>query len=435
MRGRHLRPLVTVGLAALLLLGVGAVLGARSPAPAGPQPVTEVASATGQLDAAIERAQQRLRRVPGDYLTWAALGSAYLERARITADPSYYELADGALRRSLAERPDGNPDALVGLGALANALHDFAEARALAQEALELNPYDADAYGVLADAETQLGNPDAATEAVQRMLDLRPSLPAYARASYDLEQRGRIDEARSLMEYALAAAFDPADIAFCHYQLGELAWHAGDLAEAEAQYRAGVAAAPNYLPLRQGLAKVAAARGDLPAAIAGYAELTAAAPTPDYLMQYAELLRAAGREAEAGEQLALAEAAHELFLAAGGADHLTGAELAIARDRPEEALRLAELEWEQRQFTGVADTLGWALHLNDRDEEALAYAGRANALGAQNATYAYHLGMIRFRLGDREAARAELARALDINPYFSPWYAPRAARTLQALES
>nr|BFE72957.1 hypothetical protein GCM10020092_062580 [Actinoplanes digitatis] len=43
---------------------------------------------------------------------------------------------------------------------------------------------------MLADAHTQLGDAAAATAAVQRMLDLRPGLAAYARASYDLEQRG-----------------------------------------------------------------------------------------------------------------------------------------------------------------------------------------------------------------------------------------------------
>jgi tetratricopeptide (TPR) repeat protein len=237
------------------------------------------------------------------------------------------------------------------------------------------------------------------------------------------------------MERALAAAFDPADMAFCHYQLGELAWHAGDVDDAELHYQAGAAADPTYLPLRQGLAKVAAARGDLDTALAGYAGLTAASPTADYLLEYAELLRAAGREGEAADQLALAEAAHELFIDGGGTDDLTGAELAIADARPGEALRLAEREWRRREFADVADTLAWALHLNGRDAEALEYARCAGALGARNAEYAYHLGMIELSLGDRAAARVQLGRALGLNPHFSPWYARQAARTLADLES
>jgi cytochrome c-type biogenesis protein CcmH/NrfG len=207
------RRIAVVGLAALLLTGGGGVVGLRhgsdnvDAAPAAAAPVDRLA-------AGIARAQQRLRVVPGDYVTWAALGSAYLERARISADPNYYPKAEGALRRSLTVRPDGNAAALVGLGALANARHEFAAARDLARRALRIDPYSATAYGALADARTQLGDAAGATSAVQRMLDLRPGLAAYARASYDVEQHGRLDEAESLMRRALDAAVDPADAAF-----------------------------------------------------------------------------------------------------------------------------------------------------------------------------------------------------------------------------
>lgn len=427
--------LVTVaGIAGLVLVAVGLLGGRPSAAPAPDFVQSASKSGTDRLEAAIDRAEERLRQVPGDYVTWAALGSAYLEKARITVDPALFARAEEALDESLSIGPDENPAALSALGALANARHDFGEARKLAQQALVLNPYDANGYGVLADAETQLGNAEAANEAVQQMLDLRPALPALARASYDLEQRGRVAEARDLMERALAAAFDPADIAFCHHELGELAWHRGDLDEAEAQYAAAAAADPTYLPAREGLAQVAAARGDLDEALVSFAELTAAAPTPDHLLAYAEVLRAAGRDDEAEAQLSSAEAAHELFIANGGEDDLTGAELAIARSRPAEALRLAQQEWERRQFADVADTLAWALHLNGRDAEARAYALRAGSLGARNAEYAYHLGMIELSLGNSAAAKDHLSRALDINPHFSPVEAPLAARTLAELE-
>src|SRR5262249_8710720 len=162
-----------------------------------------------RLSAAIARAQERLKLLPGDYVTWAALGSAYLERARITADPAYYPKAEGALQRALSLRPDST-DAMTGLGALANAPHDFARGRSWAERALGGNPYHADAYGVLADAQTQLGDAAAASDAVQHMLDLRPGLPALARASYDLEQHGRIADAQALLRKALADAVDPA---------------------------------------------------------------------------------------------------------------------------------------------------------------------------------------------------------------------------------
>src|SRR5262249_36436106 len=112
-------------------------------------------------------------------------------------------------------------------------------------------------------------NRRAATGAIQHMLDLRPGLAAYARASYDLEQQGRLGAAAALMRRALGDAVDPADIAFCRYQLGELAWRAGRLHDAETEYTDGHAADPAYLPVLAGQARVAAARGHDAAALAG----------------------------------------------------------------------------------------------------------------------------------------------------------------------
>ncbi|MGH3833825.1 MAG: hypothetical protein ACRDRS_25865, partial [Pseudonocardiaceae bacterium] len=65
----------------------------------------------GALSAAIEGYQKRLRDVPMDGPTWAALSIPYIEQARITADPSYYAKAQGALERSFQVKPDDNAEA------------------------------------------------------------------------------------------------------------------------------------------------------------------------------------------------------------------------------------------------------------------------------------------------------------------------------------
>src|SRR5690349_9629812 len=220
----------------LAIVAAGAVLG-RTPAPAPPQSSGD--PAVDRLEQSIAQAQQRRRRLPGDWQTWAQLSLAYLERSRITADPTWYVKAQDAANQSLAVRPDGNLIALVAQGALANARHDFAAAQRLASTVVSQDPYDADGYAVLVDAETQLGHPQAATDAVQHLLDLRPGLPAYTRASYDLEQRGLTQAATDLMSRALAVALDRSDIAFTRNQLGDLAFNSGDLATADAHYAAG----------------------------------------------------------------------------------------------------------------------------------------------------------------------------------------------------
>src|SRR5215467_1815806 len=407
--------ILIVGLAAILLTGVGAAFGLHH----GPGQNTDAALASGasphtvlahpdQLAASIARDQKQLRSVPGDYTTWAALGSAYIERGRVTADPTYYPKAEGALRRSLTLQPTENEAALVGLGSLANARHDFAGARDLAQRVVGADLYSADAYGVLADAQTQLGNASAATDAIQHMLDLRPGLAAYTRASYDLELQGRLSDAAALMRSALGDAVDPADVAFCRYQLGQLAWRSGQLKEAETDYAAGQAADRSYLPLLEGEAQVAAARGHTAAALASYADLTARYPSPPYLLEYANLFRAAGQPKRANQQLALATAALQLFTANGGTDDLSAAQLAVAAGHPEQAVQAASREWSRRHFSDVADVLAWALHQTGANSAAISYARQANALGARNSGFLFHLGMIEFSLGQNGDARRDL---------------------------
>jgi tetratricopeptide (TPR) repeat protein len=421
----------TVGAGVALVVAGGALGRNQRAAPDS----SSVSSTVDLLDLSISRSQERLRRVPGDWETWASLGMSYLERARISSDPTYYPKADQAVQHSLQVRADGNYQALIALGALANARHDFATGRERALAAIELNAYSAEAFAVLADAETQLGHPQAATDALQRVLDLRPALSGYARASYDLEQRGLVAEATDLMRRALNIAVDRYDIAFCRNQLGDLALNMGDAATAQTEYTAGLAADPTSVTLLRGQARLAAMTGRVDDALGGYATITRRTPTPSYLLEYTELLQATGRGAEAQTQLRLATAAHQLFTANGGIDGLTGAAIAEANGDFPAALAEARAEWSRRQFVDVADSLGWALHLSNQDSEALGYASRAFATGARSATYAYHLGMIELALGDRAAARTRLSLALQLNPRFSPLDAPLARTALAGLES
>ncbi|GIF25111.1 tetratricopeptide (TPR) repeat protein [Actinoplanes tereljensis] len=414
------RILLCLGLVAALLTVAGIVARPRDTTP------VSAAQVPDSRAARIARAQQHLRDVPGDWAGWAALGGAYLEQARITSDPALYPQAEQAARKSQALRANG--DALVVLGALANARHDFSTARDQARSALRLEPNDGDAYGVLADALTQLGDGAGATEAVQKMLDTRPGLAAYARASYDLELRGKIASADSLMRRALADAVDPHDAAFCRTQLGDLAFGRGDLRSAADEYAAALTADPSSTAAQRGRARVRAAQGDLAGALADYADLTARLPSPSYLIEYAELRNLAGRPAT--DQLSLAAAAQQLFTANGGRDGLTTAALALATGRPADAVAAARAEWSRRQHPDVADTLAWSLHAAGNDTEALRYATRA---GTHPASYAYHLGVIHLSLGHTAEARTELTRALATNPYFSPVDAPNARRALGAL--
>lgn len=418
-----------------VVLGAVVLTGGATDAPTGPAGagLARAAVQADPLETSIRRAQERLRERPDDALTWAQLGGAYVERARISASPVYYSRAEGALDRSMQLQPADNAEAMIGLGALATSRHDFAAARDWAHRARELRPATAAVYGVLADALTQLGDTEGATAAIQRMLDLHPGIAAFTRASYDLELHGRVADARAALERALVDAISPTDIAFCRYYLGELAFNSGDLGEAARQYEWGLAAAPDDVALLAGTARIDAAHGRTDEALSIYRDVTARLPLPQYLQEYGELLAVAGRSEQARQQFDLYRTQQELYQAQGGADDLAVALFLADHGDPAQALRHAEAEWARRQSVFTADALAWALHAAGRDREALGFADRAAALGWRNATLAYHRGMILRGLGRDDEARTALRDALAINPHFSPLHAPRAEQALAAL--
>jgi tetratricopeptide (TPR) repeat protein len=356
---------------------------------------------------------------------------AYVEQARVTADPTLYDKAAGAFDRSLAVRPRDNDAALTGRATLAAARHDFAGALTLTDASLAVNAYSPTTWAVRSDALTELGRYDEARDAVQRLLDLSPDgVDALTRASYVLELRGDVPRARELLVQAAEAAGRPADRAFAHFYLGELAWNEGDLDAAAAAFEQGLVEDPDSAQLAAGRAKVLAASGDVQAALEQYGRVVERLPAPEHLVAFGELLESTGRTADAEEQYAVVRAVQQLYTASGQDVDTELALFEADHGDPQAALGSAAKAYAKRgQAVLTQDAYAWALHAAGRSDEALPVARAASRLGLRSPVLAYHLGVIEAAAGDREAARAALQRALDLNPAFNPLQAP-AARTL-----
>lgn len=431
-----------VVLAPVLLVG-GAVIftggdGPGGAADPGTPVVIGVDGIDGQADpdtlaAGIAALQQRLRDLPEDYASWTALGLAYVAQARATADPSYYPRADDAFAVVLDAVPE-DADALAGQGALANARHEFALGRDLAERAVAAQPYDATAKGVLVDALLELGEYDEGLAVLQKMVDLRPGVASFSRVSYSYELRGDREGATYAMERALAISTEPTDAAFALFQLGALALDAGDHKTAAARFDEGLQRDPGNVTILAGQARLAAAVGDVDEALAGYATVVERLPQPVYLVEYGELLESLGRDDEAQAQYDVADAAALLFADAGVTPDIELAIYDADHGRPEQALATAEAQYETRRSVQVEDALAWALHANGRHDEALEHALAAQRLGTRSAVWDYHRGMIQIELGLVDDARASLTRALETNPTFSPLHAPVAEAALRSLD-
>lgn len=426
--------LVPVAVFAIALVVLGAV-NRPSGAESEGEPTADLASIAraGSTDERIRGLQQFIAARPKAEGIWSALGLAYLQKVRETGDAGYYARAEEALDRAL--RRDGrDPAAVVGMGQLALARHDFSAGLDWGRRARGLQPESIRPYPVVVDALVELGRYEDATRELQQMIDLEPNLAGYARASYLRELRGDLTGAVEAMRLAVSAgAGAPENVAYVQALLGTLQFDRGRLDDAERTHRLALAGFPGHAPAEAGLAEVEAAGGELDAAIDRYQALVARLPLPEYVIALGEAQLAAGRDEAAQETFALVEVQRRL-LESNGVN--SDAELALFEadhGDPARAVRVARRAWEAGPSVRSADALGWALTRAGEADEGLRWARRALKLGWEDPTALYHAGMAARAADERDAAVAYLEAALKRNPDFSPLRAPKARTALEEL--
>jgi tetratricopeptide (TPR) repeat protein len=382
----------------------------------------------------IEGLQAQVRETPSDPDAYAQLGLAYLQQVRETGDPTFYPKAQGVFDEAL--RLDSrNFAATSGLGSLALARHDFREGLALGDRAATIDGGVARNYGVIADAEIELGRYDAAERTLQHYVDVKPELSSYARVSYFRELHGDLPGALAAMRLAVSAGGGtPENVSYVQALVGKLQFDGGNYAAAERAYLAALETDPRFPAALAGLARVEAGRGDFEAAIARYRELVQRLPLPEYVIGLGDTEQAAGEAAAARRDYQLVGVETRL-LRANGVN--TDAELAVFQadhGSPTQAVDLAARAWEAAPSVRSADAYSWALSSAGRDRDALRMSSKAMRLGSRDPAFLYHAGIVASRAGQTARARGFLTRLVAQSPAFSPLYGPRARRVLEGLQ-
>ena len=128
----------------------------------------------------MRRQQAAVRADPTDVRALTALGFAYEQRMRETADPTYLTKADGALHQALKLQPS-SADAVVGLGSLALSRHRFGRAVVLGRRAQRLAPgARRSRYGIAGDGLLELGRYRRSLPVFTDMVRAEPGASAYA---------------------------------------------------------------------------------------------------------------------------------------------------------------------------------------------------------------------------------------------------------------
>ena len=222
---------------------------------------------------------------------------------------------------------------------------------------------------------------------------------------------------------------DPEGIAWAWSQLGALQLQAGRIDEAAGAYDRALFAFPRHPYALAGQAKIAAVRGDVDRALAGYRALLTQTPTPELAAHVGDLLHRRGDVAGASELRHQAERRNVTAWKDEAPQPAALARLLAERNlQPQEALRLARDASKGRDDIFTNDALAWALYRTGAFDEAWSASERARRTGTRDRRILYHAAAIAAARGDTTTARTAAMRALDGHPEFDLIAAPAARR-------
>ena len=388
-----------------------------------PRLVEEFAGGSSRV--VVRRLERRVES-DADARSLALLGLGYQQLARETGDASWLSRSAEALRRA------GTDDelALAASAQLAVTQHRFREGAQLARQVLARDRNDALALGALGDALVALGRHRDGFRTYDRLAELGPSVGAYARIATARQLLGRTAAALDAMELALEAGSGiPEQEAWALTRYGSLLVATGSLDEAEGALRRALRLAPGYLHAEAGLARVAAARGELGEAAGRLSRVVERLPLPEYAILLGDVLARDGRAAEARKAYGLVRTLEGLLEANGVRTELQTALFDLDRGvGVESALARARASYAAAPGLAAADAVAWGLARNGRCAAARSWSRRALALGTEDGLFLFHRGMIERCLAGDAAGRPWFRRAFAANPTFSLRWAPVAAR-------
>jgi len=361
---------------------------------------------------------------------WINRGRAWVLHARLSADPGFY-LNVGACADQALSLEANHASALELKALVMMNMHDFAGARDLAASLVKSHPESASAFGLLADAQLELGEYDAALSNTQTQLNLRPNMAGHARASYLRWLVGDAAGARRLIVLALQDRnmADAEATAWTFVEAGNIYWNMGDLAAADAVYAEALKWVADYPAALAARGKIALAQGDHAQAIEWLSQSLKIRPLVDTAWWLGDALTAQAKTSEAAGAYAQAEA-----IGRRGDDLMLANFLASQKRDLDQALRLVDDDLKTRSSIYVHDARSWILYRMGRFDEALASSDAAMRLSTPDPKLIFHAGAIRLALGQREAGMRLLHQAVSLNPSFQA-NAVAEAKTLMSADA
>jgi tetratricopeptide (TPR) repeat protein len=374
---------------------------------------------------AMEGLLAAIKENPEDYKSMLLLSQAYIQESRITGDHAYYDKAALDLLDRVIKAKPSNFDAICCKATVLLSQHHFAEGLELAKTALNINADNAFIYGILCDANVELGNYDEAVKMVDKMMSIRPDIRSYARASYLREIFGDLRGAIAAAKLAVEAGYPGLEqTEWTRCVLARLYENTGSLDSAEFHYKTALAARPGYAFAAAGLGRIAKAHGDYKKAISFFEGAKALIVEYSFSDELTDLYRLNNESEKANKN------AQEVIGMLGprsdveseeGHGHYADRELAYAYlklNDTENALKHAVIEYERRPANiDICETLAWVHYKKGNFKEASGLMDKALKTKCQNPELLCRAGLIKVKAGETDQGKALIKKAFETNPF------------------
>lgn len=232
------------------------------------------------------------------------LSEIYIYEARVTGEhPYYYNAALVTLNETLKDTTKMTADqhftALFYKSTVQLSQHKFNEALVTGEKALALNNTNSGIYGVLVDANVEIGNYEEAVKNCDKMISIRPDLRSYSRISYLREIYGDMKGSIKSMEQAIEAGAPYSEYkCWTIVTMGKMLENHNQLDSAMAYYQFSAKERANYPFGIAGMASVEGKLGNYKKADSLYTVALNAVPEISFIMDQAKLYKKQGKNAE-----------------------------------------------------------------------------------------------------------------------------------------
>lgn len=359
-----------------------------------------------------------IKKDSNDLKSKLLLAQLYMQEARITGEHPYYYPATLTILNDVIKRDAENFEAYAFKASVLLSLHHFAEALETGTKAVSINSYNGFIYGVLCDANVELGNYEEAVKMSDKMQSLRPGLESYSRASYLREIYGDNAGAIEAMKMAFQAGLGGSEEAsWAGNTLSNLYINTGDLKNAEEISLIILEQRPSYAFATDAIGRIEMAKGNYDKAITKFDEAINVMPEVSFYENKASAFNAKGDITKANE---IYKTCISMLKEDAESGHYVDMELSkiyLELGDTENALKFARIEYERRPINiDAGHTLAWVYYKKGNFEEAKKLIKICLRMGTQNAELLAHAGAIEMILGNSKTANEYFAKSKKINP-------------------